>query len=102
MRRRWRWRAPNRCRCAAGLSTHRYQKTGSGLANLSMVIRAAGKVAVACTLALALWTGSAQALSLQQIGSFNQPIFLTSDPGNPERLFVAEQGGLIEEVRGEA
>jgi hypothetical protein len=60
-----------------------------------MVIRAAGKVALACALALALWTDSAQALSLQQIGSFEQPIFLTSDPGNPERLFVVERKGVV-------
>lgn len=60
-----------------------------------MVIRAAGKVVLACTLALALWATSAQALSLQQIGNFGQPIFVTSDPGNPERLFVVERPGSI-------
>jgi hypothetical protein len=60
-----------------------------------MVIRAAGKAVLACTLALALWAASAQALSLQQIGNFDQPIFLTSDPGNPERLFVVERPGSI-------
>lgn len=65
---------------------------------MSMVIRAAGKVALACILTLALWTGSAQALSLQQIGNFDQPIYLTSDPGNPERLFVVERSGIIVQV----
>jgi hypothetical protein len=42
-----------------------------------------------------IWAGSAQALSLQQIGSFDEPIYVTSDPGNPERLFVVERGGSI-------
>src|SRR6478752_8085816 len=98
MRRRLRWQVPACCRCAAGRSIHRIAKTGSGLANLSMVIRAAGKVGLACVLALALWTGSAQALSLQQIGSFDEPIYVTSDPGNPERLFVVERSGIVVQV----
>jgi hypothetical protein len=63
-----------------------------------MVFWAAGKVVLACALALALWTGSAQALSLQQIGSFSEPIFLTSDPGNPDRLFVVEREGVVVQV----
>ncbi|MGN6200838.1 MAG: PQQ-dependent sugar dehydrogenase [Solirubrobacterales bacterium] len=43
-----------------------------------------------------LWATSAQALSLQSIGSgFEEPIYVTSDPGNPERLFVVERGGSI-------
>ncbi|HET7454050.1 MAG TPA: PQQ-dependent sugar dehydrogenase [Solirubrobacterales bacterium] len=43
-----------------------------------------------------LWAGSAQALTLQQIGSnFEEPIYVTSDPGNPERLFVVERRGSI-------
>ncbi|HVD86644.1 MAG TPA: PQQ-dependent sugar dehydrogenase [Solirubrobacterales bacterium] len=60
-----------------------------------MVIRAAGKLALACALLLGLWTGSARALSLQQIGSFEAPIFVTSDPGNPDRLFVVERAGAV-------
>jgi hypothetical protein len=47
-------------------------------------------------LAAMLWAGSAQALTLQQIGSsFEEPIYVTSDPGNPERLFVVERRGSI-------
>jgi hypothetical protein len=42
-----------------------------------------------------LWATSAQALTLQQIGSFEEPIYATSDPGNPERLFVVERRGSI-------
>jgi hypothetical protein len=47
-------------------------------------------------LAAMLWAVSAQALTLQQIGSnFEEPIYVTSDPGNPERLFVVERRGSI-------
>lgn len=45
-----------------------------------------------------LWCASAQALTPQSIGSFDQPIFLTSAPANPDRLFVVERGGRIVEV----
>jgi glucose/arabinose dehydrogenase len=38
---------------------------------------------------------SAQAASLQSLGTFNRPIFLTSDPANPNRLFVVERAGQI-------
>ena len=46
-------------------------------------------------LAAMIWAAGAQALTLQQIGSFDEPIYVTSDPGNPERLFVVERGGSI-------
>jgi Glucose / Sorbosone dehydrogenase len=51
-----------------------------------------------------LWAASAQALTLQQIGSeFEEPIYVTSDPGNAERLFVVERRGSIVLVQnGEA
>ncbi|HYQ77552.1 MAG TPA: PQQ-dependent sugar dehydrogenase [Solirubrobacterales bacterium] len=45
-----------------------------------------------------LWTASAQALTTQSIGSFDRPIFLTSAPANPDRLFVVERDGRIIEV----
>lgn len=54
-----------------------------------------GKLASALLLAAAIWASGAHALSLQQIGSFEDPIYVTSDPGNPERLFVIERGGTI-------
>jgi hypothetical protein len=44
----------------------------------------------------ALWASSAQALSLQQIGTgFEDPTYVTSDPGNPDRLFVVERKGTV-------
>lgn len=46
----------------------------------------------------ALWCASAQALTLQSIGSFEQPIYVTSAPNNPDRLFVVERKGRIVEV----
>ncbi|HEX5988592.1 MAG TPA: PQQ-dependent sugar dehydrogenase [Solirubrobacterales bacterium] len=49
--------------------------------------------AVLCLLVLA---GSAQALTVQPVGSgFVEPIYVTSDPGNPDQLFVVERGGSI-------
>ncbi|HUC00694.1 MAG TPA: PQQ-dependent sugar dehydrogenase [Solirubrobacterales bacterium] len=44
----------------------------------------------------------AGAASLQPIGTFAKPIYVTSDPGNPERLFVVERAGLIKEVKNGA
>jgi glucose/arabinose dehydrogenase len=60
------------------------------------VVTRAGKFALAFALLLALWGGSAQALSLQQVGSgFEDPIYITSDPSDPDRLFVVERPGTI-------
>ncbi|HEV2858565.1 MAG TPA: PQQ-dependent sugar dehydrogenase [Solirubrobacterales bacterium] len=60
------------------------------------MIRAVGKLLAALMLLAAVWAGSAQALSLQQIGTgFEKPIYVTSDPGNPDRLFVVERKGAV-------
>jgi glucose/arabinose dehydrogenase len=40
--------------------------------------------------------GSARAATLDPIGTFNSPVFVTSEPGDPDRLLVVEQGGTIE------
>jgi glucose/arabinose dehydrogenase len=62
------------------------------------VIRA-GKLAFAFLLLAGLWSGSAQALSLQQVGAgFEEPIYVTSDPADPDRLFVVERPGSIQLV----
>lgn len=45
-----------------------------------------------------LWCASAQALTLQSIGSFEEPIYVTSAPDNPDRLFVVERRGRVIEV----
>jgi hypothetical protein len=49
-----------------------------------------------------LSAGGARAATLQPIGAFDQPIYVTSDPGNAERLFVVERAGKIIEVNGGA
>ena len=48
-------------------------------------------------LALAV-PASASALSLDKVGSFDRPTYVTSDPNDPSRLFVVEQAGRIEPV----
>ena len=61
--------------------------------------RAAGIFALAIGLLLALAGGGAQAASLQAVGSgFDEPIYLTSAPNDPDRLFVVERKGRIVEV----
>jgi glucose/sorbosone dehydrogenase len=64
------------------------------------VIRAAGKLVLAVALTMALASGSAEAVSLQAVGTFEKPIYVTSDPGNPERLFVVEREGSVDLVEG--
>jgi glucose/arabinose dehydrogenase len=56
-------------------------------------------IAIAISLAL-IGASDAQALSLQPIGKFDQPTYVTSDPGDPGRLFVVEREGTIELVEG--
>jgi hypothetical protein len=62
---------------------------------------------IVCVAALAALCGaaSAQAVSLQRVGDeneFDQPIFVTSDPADADRLFIVEREGTVEEyVDGE-
>ncbi len=57
-------------------------------------------VAVATVLlTFVLGAGVAQGTTLQQIGGFEEPIYVTSDPGNANRLFVVERAGRIEQVQ---
>jgi len=62
------------------------------------VLRVFRKLVAGAMLSLLLMVGTAHALSVQQIGNFDEPIYLTSDPGNPERLFVVERGGTVLEI----
>jgi hypothetical protein len=55
---------------------------------------------VAALAALLVLPARAGALGLQPIGTFDQPIFVTSDPANPNRLFVVQRGGVIKVVEG--
>ncbi|HXR29593.1 MAG TPA: PQQ-dependent sugar dehydrogenase [Solirubrobacterales bacterium] len=47
------------------------------------------------TLIWALAATASFAATLEPIGQFDQPIFITADPGNPERLFVVERKGRV-------
>lgn len=61
--------------------------------------RATGIFTLAVVLLVAFAGGGAQAASLQPVGSgFDEPIYLTSAPTNPDRLFVVERKGRIVEV----
>jgi len=46
-------------------------------------------------LCLLATVGSAQALTSQRIGTFQRPIYVTSAPANPDRLFIVEREGTI-------
>ncbi len=61
------------------------------------MIRLAGILALSL---LFLGAARAEALTLQPIGSFEQPTYVTSDPGDASRLFVVERKGRIQLVRG--
>jgi glucose/arabinose dehydrogenase len=45
---------------------------------------------------LTVLPASASAVALTEVGSFDRPTFVTSDPGDPDRLFVVEQRGRIQ------
>ncbi|HEY2717480.1 MAG TPA: PQQ-dependent sugar dehydrogenase [Solirubrobacterales bacterium] len=59
--------------------------------------RVVGTLLAGLALLLAIASG-AQAASLQTIGSFSEPTYVTSDPGNPNRLFVVQRAGKILQV----
>jgi glucose/arabinose dehydrogenase len=59
---------------------------------------------IACIAALAILlcaAPSTSAVTLEPVGSFDRPIFVASDPADPERLFVVERDGVVVEVDGE-
>src|ERR687892_191310 len=52
-----------------------------------------------------VWATQASALTLEPIapeGTFEAPTYVTSDPSNPDRLFVTEQTGALKLVEGGA
>jgi glucose/arabinose dehydrogenase len=57
--------------------------------------------AVVAAAALAVWPAAASAqVRLQGIGTFVRPVHVTGAPGDYERLYVVEQRGTIQVVRG--
>ena len=63
-------------------------------------MRAPPIIAAAALLLLALGAGAAQATSLQPIGEFEEPVYVTAEPGNANRVLVVERKGTIEAVEG--
>jgi hypothetical protein len=59
-------------------------------------------IATAFLALLLLGAGTAEAASLQPIGKFEEPIYVTSDPGNANRLFVVERAGRIQQIENGA
>jgi hypothetical protein len=49
----------------------------------------------------ALGAPAAFAATLEPVGTFDQPIFVTSDPDHPDRLLVVERDGRVAEVDGD-
>ncbi|MDX6605374.1 MAG: hypothetical protein QOF23_1883, partial [Solirubrobacterales bacterium] len=63
-------------------------------------MRGSSIIVAICLALLSLGTGAAGAATLQPIGNFEQPIYVTSDPGNPDVLFVVERAGRILKLQG--
>jgi glucose/arabinose dehydrogenase len=45
-------------------------------------------------------TAAARGVKLIKVGSFDQPLYVTAPPADKRRIFVVEQGGRIDVVRG--
>jgi glucose/sorbosone dehydrogenase len=56
--------------------------------------RAGTTLALAAVTSLSI-AASASAVSLEPIGTYSSPVFVTSDPTNEDRIFVVEQDGRI-------
>lgn len=50
----------------------------------------------ALALAVLALAPAARAATLTKVGDFTDPVFVTSDPSDPDRLFVVEQAGRIQ------
>jgi hypothetical protein len=55
-------------------------------------------IALVALLSLLWGAASASGATLEEVGNFDRPIFVTSDPGDPDRLFVVEREGLVVEA----
>src|SRR3954464_14015735 len=66
-----------------------------------MPVRMRIALLAACLLGLVVATTARAdaAVTLQPVGTFSSPIFVTSPPGDP-RLFVVERAGYIQVVHG--
>ncbi len=81
--------------------TAAYRCTVPGHAALGMKgVLAIGRapVTVATTTSAGTTASPETAVQLTKIGDFQRPVFVTAPPGDPHRLFVVEQAGIIKEV----
>jgi glucose/arabinose dehydrogenase len=49
-----------------------------------------------CSLVFVAASSASAATSLTPIGTYSSPVYVTSDPDNPDRLFVVELGGKVQ------
>jgi hypothetical protein len=63
-------------------------------------VRRLALIAVLSAVVVANCAATAGAAALEPIGKFDQPISISSDPSNAERLLVAERKGVVDEVVG--
>lgn len=63
-------------------------------------MRRISRLALATMLVSLCPVAAASATTLQPIGDFDQPIYITSNPGNSSDLFVVEREGLVVEDDG--
>src|SRR3954454_22777857 len=83
-----------------GLGAGRCSTAGTIGCYLECVLRVLWKLLAGTLLCLSMTAATAHALRGQQIGNFEKPIYLASDPGNPERLLVVERRGTIVVLEG--
>jgi glucose/arabinose dehydrogenase len=65
-----------------------------------VVVRVGLAAVVAVVVGLAGAAGASAAVTLAQIGSFDQPVYVTAPAGDASRVFVVQRGGRIAVVRG--
>jgi glucose/arabinose dehydrogenase len=63
-------------------------------------MRRGSVIAAIAWISLAAWAPATEAASLQPIGQFPGAIYVTSDPGNPDWLFVAGRSGKVFQLKG--
>jgi glucose/arabinose dehydrogenase len=57
-------------------------------------------VVVSAALLILLAPSMASGAGREFVGMFDEPVYVASDPGNPDRLFVAERRGVVVEAHG--
>ena len=72
---------------------------GRGSWGTTVSVRPPALVAAIGTLLCLLGSSGAGAASLEPVGDFDSPIFITSPPADPDRLLVVEREGVVQEKR---